>query len=1050
MTRRMLPCAVMCAIVGTMLCIAPAYGQTTNSNDVVDDETATFTLYIPGKMLSNSTYSGVVVLTEPSEVKTTITLASTENDINMPDFITILPGYNHGIFEMTFDDDLSGQIQIHAAMSGDISTAEATIYATTESGSKLKIVGPSVLFDGSISTQVERLPFYVYVVNENDIPIPAKNDITVRLSASTVSIGFVYGNNIHNDFLVTIPQGEYLATVEVDVRKSGIIYATSDGIIGDSENISYGLDGADIRLEIAPNTAGTKSYVYYYVWLEKYGQQYIPEHIVEVTMSANNMTVGNFERDFSQKPGRPHNDYIIDGVARGIIYTGTEGMVDITASVPQVGSISTQLTVDDFHSEDGMTLEDIQTEYERCFGGEIRTRATFGNFTIIDIETCNFYMEVLNTINSAVPITTLNMVVYPDTPASNAFAVITPGTGISVSDTITTETINRVNGTRVIERTSFERSATFPTTISHEADIVLNGDAGLVHDQIISAMNYHTGHFGLSDVSSMEVPIGIISDGDHRLSVHGKGITGDEAEFTSESKYGEGESIHVMPLPIAAGDYGDIAMVFLTDQSGSIVDFSNVIRGDVTANISQESDTIVNLTEDLVIMGSVGIVQGQYVDDNAVMFAHIPGFISIPTEITTTESKPSGIEIWSPDMVHVTEEFPITIHNVDTSGAPLDIPKDIRIASPQVYMSIRDGQRYMTVEFIGETDVIAVSGNGYLSASTIDAFVNNVTDVSVNPRVDKDNIRVGDEIIFDVIPGTIINPIVDFIGELKFTQNDVGQYVAVPTEDETYNIIVQIHGNGTVPYQTNHTFVVREFVAVSFEVITDDGVPIDANMTLTSVKLGENEKAVTYQFPDGEYRDDVKLGLYEIKISESIELSGDRIYRLHDLNVNDESTKFSDSFTMPIFENTNITSTYVREIYVDMSNTLDTDVESVLDNYETVGSGNYQYGDTVFLEAQILYEYGIIRHVPDKWNGLPSDAVISPDNTLARFEALDSVLGTVDYSRDYTILYGIVAAAVIAAPLIIRIRSPHAFADMLHKLKNLKIPKVPKIKRKGK
>ena len=171
MTRHVLPCAFMCAIVGIVLCIAPAYGQTANSDDTVEDETAPFTLYIPGKMLSNNTYSGVVVLAEPSEVEITITLASTENDIDMPYYVTIPPGYNHGLFEMTFDNDLSGQILIHAALSGDISTAEATIYATVESGVKLKIVGPSVLFDGAVNTQVERLPFYVYVVNENDIPV---------------------------------------------------------------------------------------------------------------------------------------------------------------------------------------------------------------------------------------------------------------------------------------------------------------------------------------------------------------------------------------------------------------------------------------------------------------------------------------------------------------------------------------------------------------------------------------------------------------------------------------------------------------------------------------------------------------------------------------------------------------------------------------------------------------------------------------------------------------------------------------------------------------
>ena len=179
-------------------------------------------------------------------------------------------------------------------------------------------------------------------------------------------------------------------------------------------------------------------------------------------------------------------------------------------------------------------------------------------------------------------------------------------------------------------------------------------------------------------------------------------------------------------------------------------------------------------------------------------------------------------------------------------------------------------------------------------------------------------------------------------------------------------------------------------------------------------------------------------------------MGDDRIYTLSDLKINDQSIRFSENFTMPIFENADIVSVYVREINVDFFNNIDSEVESVLDSADTDGSGNYRYGDTVFLEAPVLYEYGIIRHVPTEWIGLPADANVTNDNSFVMFEALSSTSGSVEYSRDYTIIYAIVAAAVIAAPLIIRIRSPHAFADLFHNLKNLKIPKIPKIKGKNK
>ena len=453
--------------------------------------------------------------------------------------------------------------------------------------------------------------------------------------------------------------------------------------------------------------------------------------------------------------------------------------------------------------------------------------------------------------------------------------VITPSNSITVSDTITISSVDISDGFGIETATTIERDATFPTTISPKADIVLSGDGGIEHDRIVSAIDYHTGHFGLSDVSSLEVPIRILSDGDHLLSVHGKGITGSEAEFASESKYGEGEDMHVMPLPIVIGDHGDIAMVFLTDDDGNVVDFSSVIRGDVTAHISQESDTIGNLTENLPIWGSVGIVQGEYTKDDATIFAHIPGFSANPTRMSPTEIPSRGIELWMPETVHVTEKFPITVHDVDAGGAPLGIPENIRITSQLVNVDERDGQRFATIGFTGEIDVIVVSEDGYLDSGVTETFVNNATAVSIDPIVDFDDIRVGDDIIFDILTGTIVEPMVRFVGELDFMQDERGQYVAVPTEPGTYDVKVRLIGDGSVPYEESHEFVVREFVRLTYDVITDDGVPIDAPMVFTDAQAEENKTATSYTLRDGSEIDNVKLSLYGVTIPESVDLGDD-------------------------------------------------------------------------------------------------------------------------------------------------------------------------------
>ena len=1047
MTR---PESLCLALLAAVVMLAPlGLAAAQESEEEGGDAPATapsgpFRLHIPDSMIAGLGYSGVVVMEEPASRDIVVRLASTDDSVLFPDIVVVKAGTNHGIFPITADEDAGGQVTIHAVAASHISQSFSRIYTTSETGIGLRLVAPGTGLDAGIRTHTSTLPLYVYLTNNHGTPIPAGADTQVRLAASTPSIRFSGGTGGSEEYFTTIREGEYLVRTTVVVEKTGTIYASANGVTGTYMDAVFSGDDTTVRLAFAPDTVGRNGYAYYFVWLERDGRQYVPPSLNEVTLLTSDGTIAGFGHEFNRAVGgSAYGTYIMDGMARGIIRAGDVGTAQITAIVPGIGTGTATLDVVETIEipPEYDALVDILAEADSCGGGEFESEEA--------TETCNFQTAVARAASGTTRATEMVIAVYPDVPARKAWGVVSGMARITETDTITTMTEAAdphpddvfdppsgalVPPVGVITEVTVEtivRTAVLPASFTRDA-LAVSGSAGISHDDVLLPYDVPEGALGANDVHAIEFEIGIINDGRHTLSVHGDELGGSTASFTSRPQYGEGYPLHIMGLLTPRNVHGEIALMFVTDEAGNIIDLTDLYGRDISAHISQSGTSILDMGQPVVITDSILSVSGTHTKKQATVFGHIVGLEADPVLIRPA-GVPSGIRFWAPDRVHATEEFPVTIHAVDSNGIPTVKADRVEAATGNIDWSGRDGQRFFSVADIGETSVTIVSDDGYLDTRRIEAFHNNAADL-VQISATSDNVEVGDNLILDIFTGAILDPIVEIIGGgLDFTQNEDGEYVAVPEEKGKYEVVVRVGGDGWAAHEERRTFDVSHFIDIDFDVIADDGVPIQAEMEITPAITQENVTAPRHVLIDG-IRATVVPGLYSVSIQTEFIVGGDRIYTLDRLSVNGEDVPIAAAFTYTLQDDSTVEAIYNREIGVDFAGDIDSEIESVLRGTEIQGAGKYGYGDMVRLEAPILYEYGVILHLPGKWNGLPGNALVSADNTVVEFEALDSVDGYVSYERNHTLLIGIVAAAVASLPLALWRFAPDMFADIPYRL----------------
>ena len=1020
-----------------------------------------FRLHIPQSMIAEEQYSGLIVMEEPAAGNIAIRLASTDDSVSIPDVVVVDAGMNHGMFLIVVGEDANPTVTMHAVAAGHISRASSQIITTSESGVSLRLVGPAPEHGQNIRTHVGPIPLYVYMTNNNGVPIPAAADTVVRLSASTTSIRFAGGPGLTggtDEFFVNIPEGGYVAKMTATVEKTGTIYASADGTTEDSIHAEFVVDDTRLRLAVAPDDVGRNGYAYFFVWIERDGRQFIPADLSEVTLITSDVEVAGFwPGGMRGLGGSMHSMYMDGGAAVGTIYTGDAGTASITAFIPGIGTQTATLNVVDIFETTGTeaTLEEIMQEYDQCSGGLLDRGGS--------IETCNFQTGVAGALLRSAGVNEIILEVYPDVPSERAWAVLSGRTTVQTVDTVTTvaDIIEDTFGGppppgqapedpgEQETETLLVRGAALPATFSTRFAISLSGDAGLTHPDVIVPYEHDSVPPGAVDTHAVLLEMGIVNDGRHFMAVHSDEATGDSVDFTSRPQYGEGYPLHVMGLPAPQNVRAEIALVFVTDHDNNIIDMTELYSRSDRAHISQSGTAVFGLDGSIRVTDAVLSVHGTHTKKQVEVFSHLPGLTSEPT-IIAPAGVPAGIRFWAPDTVHITEEFPVVIHSIDASGHPIGVLDRFDTTPRSVRGFSAGGQMFFSVGDVGETSITVITDDGFIDTRRIEAFQNNATG-TVHISAPETDVEVGDNIILDIFTGPLLNPIIEVIGGLDFFPDDAGSYVAVPEERGTYEVIVRVGGDGWDTHEEVHTFDVSHFIDISLDVMTDDGVPIPVEASVSRISSDANGTAPTHILIDGISTTGTP-GLYSISLPTEYAFGENHVYVLDRLRINDDDVPASGSFSYQFSGDAAISPTYTRHIEAVFVGEIDSEIESVLRGEEIAGSGEYGFGDIIVLEAPVIYEYGLIRHMPDRWTGLPGNAAVSGDKTVVEMEALESSYGTVSYVRDSTLLIGAVAAGIIAIPLALRRISPDLFADMPYMIRSMlkKMPGKPKMPKKPK
>lgn len=1042
--------------------IAADHEAAGTEHDIESTTQQPFRLHIPQSMIADEQYRGLIVMEEPADSSIAIRLASTDDSVTIPNVAVVNAGNNHGTFPIVVGEDSNPTVTIHAVAAGHISQASARIITASESGVSLMLVGPSAEYGDDIRTHVSPLPLYIYMTNNNNVPIPAANDTIVRLSASTTSIRFSGGSGLAggtDEFFVKIPRGGYVAKVSAIVEKTGTIYASADGTSDASIDTEFVVDDIGLRVAVAPEAVGRNGYAYFFVWIERDGRQFIPPDLSEVTLISSNDTVAGFwPGGIRGLGGSTHRMYMDGGVAVGTVYTGNTGTASITAIVPGIGTHTATLDVVDILGTTGTdaTFEEIMQEYDECSGGVLERDGS--------IETCNFQTDVADAALNLARLNELVLHVYPDVPSERAWAVVSGSSTIQSTDTITTiaDVIEDIFGEflppeqapedtvdQQETETQLTRGATLPAPFPVSMAVSLSGDAGLLHPNTIVPYVHDSVPPGAVGKYAVLLEVEIVNDGRHFMSVLSDDATGQDWGFTSRPQYGDGYPLRVMGLPAPQNVRAEIALMFVTDHENNIIDMTELYGRDYMAHVSQSGTAVGGLSESVRVIDPVLPIHGTHTKKHANIFGHLPGLTSETVRIAPADV-PAGIRFWAPDTVHITEEFPIVIHSIDANGTPIGVLDRFEATPRSVRGFAAEGQAFFSIDDVGETSVTVITDDGFIDTRRIEAFQNNASG-TVHINAPDSNVEVGDNLILDIFTGPLLNPIIEIIGDLDFFQDETGAYVAVPDEGGTYEVTVRVGGDGWDTYEETHTFDISHFIDISLDVIADDGVQIPVEATVARILSDANATTTTHILIDGLSATGVP-GLYSVSLPTEYAFSENHVYELDRLRINGDDVPVSGKFSYQFTGDVEISPTYNRHIEALFVGEIDSEVESVLRGEEIMGSGDYRYGDTIMLEAPILYEYWVVWHIPDRWNGLPENAVVSNGKTTVVMEALESSYGTVSYVRNSTPLIGLVAAAIIAIPLALRRASPDLFSDIPYMLGSLlkRMPSKPKMAKKSK
>ena len=734
-------------------------------------------LYIPDKMISGTTYHGMALVAEPQESDTLVSLVTMYDAVQIPGTVVIPAGRNHGIFEITPKYADQG-VTVYAVTGRHSASASSALYPGLGDATDILIMSPG--YPGSLKTSADVVPLHIFLVDGLGKPARAKQDTAVYLSSDS-SISFSKTNRYQKELEHVIKAGEYYDIIYAKISESGTVHASSGSMHG-SLSVEYGRPQIEVKFALAPDIAMPNSAVYYYIWLERDGRPYAPAEPIDAYLTIQDEQLARFPQAPADES--PYHDYIINGIARGMLQAGSPASASpaiITASVPGIGSASAVLAVGYHASDDGILHSDI------------RKAAPYA------ADLCEPYCRYPGDAGDApggrhLLADSALLWVYPNPASEQAWGVLGGYRTAYAQDAVLRADLESAKGIDIMPGSKIM----IPAVFEPDAQAVISSNSA-------SAKHVMQLRPGAASGSAMEFPLNVRGSGSFTVSAHGANFEGVSRELESKESYASSLSTRITRIS------QDAAIVSIVDESGYVIDASSVL-GEIEPHSSSPIDW------------KPGRSAGVMSNFTAEAFVHLSGVQSSPAGVSEYDDG-LGVDLWMPGTVHSHEEFPVAVHAINLDGEPLRRLTEFE----SMGLSVHNGRAAAAQ---GQADVMITSG-GLFDAQKLRAFDNDISQ-EISLSFDR-QARLGDDIVLDISTGSVPDPLVKVQGSLDFKPDTAGRYIATPKDAGQYDAKIRITGDGWSAYEQNIAFEVREYADVSHAAFADSKTPIPVQLQLDSI-----------------------------------------------------------------------------------------------------------------------------------------------------------------------------------------------------------------------
>ena len=765
------------------------------------------------------------------------------------------------------------------------------------------------------TTKAQDMLAYVFSQDEFGLPAQVSSDTEIFVTTSSMILA---------PQTVTIPKGQYYTQLPLVTKGSGNISVSADGLGVATAYITKVHDDVKIRLAVAPDIALPNSLSYYYIWLEKDGKPFKPPYTIHASLTSSDTNVARFGNNYDIVHFNDilYSTTLQDGIAKGFIHTRNNGNTEISASVEGFGTASANLVVGPAvgNTPFAQNITSFCNQFSPCKPNMVQI---WSYPTIFDDKGYGI-VGLYHDIN-----TTTQNIVVPLEADSSTVQISSDGPYLQYD----------------------KRIEMIPTRIPGS-----NGETGVAQ--------------------AIEFEIGAGETGNYNITASGPGTTLGTASFGVVPRYDDSYKIMTTPLPAKTGIRQDLAIMYMVDSSGSMVEpssiFSQPPNVDIKTILKDISKTLQFTETNMVLSGTV--------KEKTEITTSISGLQSSVVNISPVDVA-TNVEFDLPPIVHVGEKFPYVAHKTDSFGVPLEriVPSDL---STTEGVNFDSSGKYMTIDREGKVTIAILSENGAIK-QTVDSFYN---EMHVTTDANGTIVKVGKGNIFNII-SDVVNASYDIQSTFPVVKTGQGQFSITPTIEGSFDVTIFSHKDGFRPITQTLHLVSKKIIDISMSAVGNDGTVLHIIPALTV-----NNQSIISNKP---FEQTTNAGQAHIEMPPQLSM-GAKNYVLNHVDMSGQR-----------FAN-NVIDTFLGE---DSSILANYDLMLKVNATQANGGGFYSYGSTVTLDAPEKWQASfLVRQVFDHWEGsnLPFD---SKANNVS-FAAKENVFATAIYRPDYTYLMLVTAGPV--------------------------------------